>query len=111
MAHHLRDAFGRREPGETGPAVARTAGTDGRALVAERGADHGPSRVDRAEAVAVGQAHLAEEDLVEVRTAGHLTQRAHLDAREMRGQQECREPLMLCRRRVRAGASNRPTAA
>ena len=81
VAHHLRDAFGRQQTGEARAAVTRTTRADGGALVAERGADHRPSGIDRAEPVTVGQSHLAEEDLVELGTAGHLAQRLHLDAR------------------------------
>ena len=39
-----------------------------------------PALVDVTEAVRVGDADLVEEHLVERRAAGHLAQRAHLDA-------------------------------
>ena len=64
-----------------GAAAAGAAAADRRPLVHQRGERDAPAFVDVAEAVRVGDAHLVEEHLVERRAAGHLAQRADLDAR------------------------------
>ena len=66
-----------------------------RPLVAERGEDDAEARVEVADAVRVGHAHVGEEDLVEPRGPGHLAQRAHLDPRRVHVDEERREALVL----------------
>ena len=50
------------------------------ALVHQGRDRHGPALADVADALGVGDAGVGEEDLVELGFAGHLAQRAHLDA-------------------------------
>src|ERR1035438_7878451 len=56
------------------------AGAQQRALVRQCAEGHVPTVVDAAHDVGDGHAHLFEEQLVEFRFAGHLTQRTHFDA-------------------------------
>ena len=60
-------------------AAAATA-ADAHALVAERGAGHGPAAVDGADDVVVGHEHVVEEHLVELRVARRHLERPDLDA-------------------------------
>ena len=55
------------------------------------------------DAVVDGDAHVGEEDLVEVVAAGHLDDRADLDAGRPHVEHEVRDALVLRRRRVGAG--------
>ena len=61
-----------------------------------------PALADRAQALAVGDAHVGEEHLVEMRGAGDLLDRADLDARRPHVDEEIGEPLVLRRREVGA---------
>ena len=61
-----------------------------------------PAAADLAEEVLRGDAHVGEEDLVELRLARDLAQRPHLDARRMHVDDEVREPCVA--RRLRVGA-------
>ena len=94
---HLDDA------GQQVVAATATAGADRRTLVHQRGERDVPPVVDVAEAVVVGDPHLVEEDLVEARAAGHLTQRPHLDAGRLHVDDEPGEPLVLGQVGVGAG--------
>ena len=82
---------------------AAAAPADRRALVHERRERDGPALVDVAEPVVVGNAHVGEEHLVERRAAGHLAQRAHLDAGCLHVDDEAGEALVLGQRRGRCG--------
>ena len=73
-----------------------------RALVGEGGHGHAPAAVDLAEHPLVRHPHVGEEHLAEVRRAGHLPERAHLDARRVHVDEEVGDPAVL--RLVRVGA-------
>ena len=62
-----------------------------------------PAAVQRAEQVVGGQLDVGEEDLVELGLAGHLLERADLDAGQVHRAQEERDALVLGRVRVRCG--------
>ena len=78
-------------------------GADVAALVGEHGHADVPAAVQRAEE-AVGRHHdVGEEDLVELRAAGHLAQRPDLDAGQAHVEQEERDAAVLGQRRGRCG--------
>ena len=54
-----------------------------------------PALADVAEAQRVGHAHVGEEALVELGLAGHLVERAHLDAGRVHVDEEGRDALVL----------------
>ena len=90
-------------PGHQAAAAPAAAGADGRPLVHQRGQGHVPAVVDVTEAVAVGHPHVGEEDLVEAGPAGHLAQRADLDAGGLHVDDEAGEALVLGQVGVGAG--------
>src|SRR5258708_167986 len=77
-------------------------------LVRQRRPGHPPSAVYLPDHAVVGDEHLIEEDLVEHGVAGDLTQRADLDPRGGHVNQEVGDPVVLGRRRIRAGDADRP---
>ena len=90
------------------PSEGDARGADVAALVGERGHRHAPPAVQRAEQRVVGQADLVEEHLVELAAAGHLAQRADLDARQRHVHQEERDARVA--RRVGVGAGEEDAA-
>ena len=68
---------------------------DGKALVHQRRQRNLPPVADRAEAVAVADAHPGEEHFVEVAATRHLLQRPHVDAGGLHVDDEHRQPLVL----------------
>ena len=67
-----------------------------------RGLRDAPSRVDVTDAIGVGNPHIGEEDLVEVRATRELPQRSHVDAGRAHVETEVGDPLVL--RHVGIGA-------
>ena len=88
---------------QAGAAAAAAAGADRRPLVHQRREGDVPAVVDVAEAVRVGHPDVGEEDLVEAGPAGHLAQRADLDARRPHVDDEAGEALVLGQVGVGAG--------
>ena len=80
----------------------------GEPLVHERGDRHAPARAHRAEPLAVGDAHVGEVDLVEVRRARDLLDAPGLDARRLHGQEEEGEALVLGRLGIAARDQDGP---
>ena len=76
----------------------------------ERQGDQGdlPTLADRAEPQVVGDPHAVEEDLVERRSAGHLADRAHVDARGVHRHHEGGEARMLAHLRIGAADEQSP---
>ena len=72
-------------------------------LVREHGHPDAPPAVQGTEEVFGGQFDIGEEDLVELRLARHLAQRADLDARQVHREQEEADAVVLARARVRFG--------
>ena len=79
------------------------AGPHPAALVAEAGVGDPPAVVDLADHLIGGDAHVVEEDLVEVVGPGDLAQRAHLDARGPHVERERGDARLFGRVRVGAG--------
>ncbi len=71
------------------------------ALVEQRGLRDTPAVVHVADAIGVGDAHVGEEHLVEVRATRDLSQRPHLDAGRAHVESEVGDPLVLGTRRDR----------
>jgi hypothetical protein len=82
--------------------------TDGDPLVHQCGLGDPPALADIAEAQAVRDPHVGEEDLVELSLAGELAQRAHLHAGSMHVAQKVGDAAMLGHVRVRPGDEDRP---
>ena len=61
-------------------AARRHVAADRHPLVHQCGQGHGPPLADVAEALAVGDAHVSHEHLVELRLTRHLPERSHVDA-------------------------------
>jgi hypothetical protein len=78
-------------------------GAEAGALVHERGVGHGPAVVAAADGGGVGHPGVGEEDLVEHGVAGHLAQRADLDARLVHVDGEPGDALVLGHLGVGAG--------
>ena len=85
------------------PAEALAAEPDRHALEHQRGEADAPAAVDRADLGARLEVDVVEEDLVEVRLAGDLAQRAHGHARGVHRHDEHRQALVLGQVGVRAG--------
>ncbi len=80
------------------------AGADGIALVHQCGQRDVPALADTAEPLLVGNAHVGEIHLVELRRAARLLDRADFDARALHVEKEHGEALVL--RHVRIGAQD-----
>ena len=76
------------------------------AFVRERGVGDPPTFVHRADEAVVGDEHVGEEHLVELRLVGDLAQRAHVDTGRVHVDDERRDPLLL--RRIGIGAREAP---
>ena len=85
-------------------------GADVAALVRQHAHPDAPAAVQRAEQAVGRQRHVGEEDLVELGAAGHLAQRADLDARQVHRAQEERDAVVLAGLRVRPGHQDAPVA-
>ena len=77
------------------------------AFVRERRVRDAPTFVQRSDEPVVGDEHVGEEHLVELRLVGDLAQRSHLDAGRVHVDDERGDALAL--RRVGVGAGEAPT--
>src|SRR4029079_8204176 len=69
-----------------------------------------PPLVQRSEKMSGGEMDIGEEHLVELRVAGHLPQRAYLDAGEVHRYEEERDPLVLGGLGIRTRHQDAPVA-
>ena len=82
----------------------------GIAFVHQRGDRHPPAGANRAKPLGVGDAHIVEIHLVEVRTAGHLLDRPDFHPWRLHVQEEEGQALMLRHVGVGAGNDDAPVA-
>ena len=68
---------------------------DGASLERQAGERDAPTVADRSDAIGVGNDHVVEEHLGEVRVAVHLAQRADVDARRAEVEPEGGDALVL----------------
>ena len=78
------------------------------ALVAERGLRDGPALAELADLVGLLHARIGHEDLAELRGAGDLLERAHVDAGLAHVHEEARDALVLGHLGVGAGEEEPP---
>src|SRR4029079_19765000 len=69
-----------------------------------------PPLVQRSEKMSGGEMDIGEEHLVELRVAGHLSQRAYLDAGKVHGHEEERDPFLRGGVVIRALHQDAPVA-
>ena len=79
-------------------------------LVGQHAHPDAPAAVQRAEQAVGGQLDVGEEDLVELRAARHLLERADVDAGQVHRAQEERDAVVLGRLGVRPGHQDAPAA-
>ncbi len=90
------------------PPLRSRAAAEGGALVHQRGDRHLPAVAFLAEHVAVRNAHVVQEDLVELGLGGDLVEGAHVDAGALHVEQEVRQPFVLRQVGVAAGDEHAP---